>query len=128
MAGIERVDYDGRRGGLGDWEHRTATFTAAAAKTYPVGLVIALNSVTEKWVPYVAAGADGTGIPKSILTSEIVSAAPGDFPFRVMIKGGFAIDKMSIDAGGSITSAIIDSLQDYGILAGQVTATDGVEP
>jgi hypothetical protein len=94
--------------------------TLAAADTIASGTILARDSSSLKYVLYVIGGSTNeNGIPKAVLTYELVSAASGDFAIRPMIKGKVRQEKLIVDADGdatNITNAIRDQLRDYGII------------
>lgn len=123
MSNLEIVNQDTSVVPIGDNEYKTATFTAVGANTYPAGTVLARNSSTDKWEVYVDAGANGTGIAKSVLQQELITTGAGDVGYRIMEKGRVDQNKLSIFGGGGVTEAMIDSLRDYGILCEPVEET-----
>ena len=58
------------------------------------------------------------GIPKAILTYEVVAAGAGDESVRAAVAGKYRKEKLVIDADGddsNIDAAVIDELRDYGL-------------
>ena len=92
------------------------TFTGAA--TYKAGTLLARDSVSKKFIPYVKGGTTNEdGIVKALLTSDVTSTAAGDVPFRYMMSGAVKKQKLIILADGddsNVDSVEIDGLRDYG--------------
>lgn len=95
--------------------------TFAGAATAKAGTILARDSVTEKLVLFVKGGTtDGNGIPKAVLTYEVVATGPGDRLVRVLTQGKLAKKRMVIHADGddsAIDGAVLDQLRSYGITA-----------
>jgi hypothetical protein len=70
-----------------------------------------------KMVVYAVAGVGGAQIPKAVLTYEVSAAGAGNVSARVMVSGEVRRDKLVIDAGGSVTDAIVDMLRSFGLVA-----------
>lgn len=102
-----------------EFEDGLLTFTAAG--TVKKGTILARDSVSLKFVPFVVGGvANQNGIPKAVLTYEVVATASGDLAVRVGITGYLHKNDLIIHADGTgvnVTSAIVDQLRDYGIYA-----------
>lgn len=94
--------------------------TVGGAVTVLEGTILAVDSGTLKFVPFVKGGvANGNGIPKAILTYPITSAGAGDEPARVGISGEYRAERLVIDADGdasNIDQAVKDGLRDYGLV------------
>lgn len=65
-------------------------------------------------------GAGGAQIPKAVLTYDITTTGAADVAARVMVSGRVRREKLVIDAGGTVTDAIVDQLRDYSIVAQSV--------
>lgn len=90
----------------------------AAPKTYAEGTILARNTASQKLVPFEPAGAGGNEIPITVLTYEIVEDAGGaDIPVRVPQSGNMRREKLVIDAGGTVTQAMVDQLRNVSIIA-----------
>ena len=77
-----------------------------------------------KLVPFVIGGVAGAGIPKTVLTYDVVAAGAGDESIRSLISGSVRTEKLIIDAdgdGSNITDAILDQLRNYGIVPQNVS-------
>ncbi|MEE8573852.1 MAG: hypothetical protein V3T30_00425 [Thermodesulfobacteriota bacterium] len=72
-------------------------------------------------VIYATAGAGGAQIPTMVLTYEITTTGAADVAARAMIAGRVKRERLVIDAGGTVTDAIVDQLRDYSIVAQSVT-------
>jgi hypothetical protein len=74
------------------------------------GTVMALNTSTKKYVPYVAAGPNGTGNPTGVLY-EPVDTALGDKLGNIIMGGQLKRDKLiGLDAGAitALNGRVID--------------------
>lgn len=98
---------------------RDDTMTFAGADTMAPGTILARDSGTLKLVIFVKGGVTAeNGIPKVILTEEIVAAGAGDEAVRVAVEGRFVKERLIIDADGddsNIDAAVIDQLRDFGL-------------
>lgn len=111
-------------------ESNVVTFAGAA--TLLAGTILAVDSVSLKWVPYVKGGVTNqNGIPKAVLTYALTSTGAGDYRARALVAGDVAKDKLVINADGSdvnIDQAVKDLLRDYSIIvkepAQQLNALD----
>ena len=105
--------------------HEDGLLTFAGAATSLEGTILARDSVSLKFVPYVIGGvANENGIPKAVLTYDVVAAGAGDESIRAMVSGRVAQERLVVAADGdatNITDAILDQLRDYGIVAESVT-------
>lgn len=101
----------------GKFEDALLTFTAAG--TVKEGTILAKDSVSKKYVPYVKGGvANENGIPKAVLITKVVATAAGDVPIRPLLSGDLRKEKTIIHADGddsNIDSDVKDQLRDYGI-------------
>ena len=97
------------------------TFTAAAAKTYPAGTILARDTATNKMVVYEKGGTtNGNGIPRAILPSDVVATGAGDLGVRPLMGGRVKTSRLVIDADGdasNVDAVVKDLLQDVGIFA-----------
>ena len=107
--------------GIQVWEpvyQNNQTFTSAGAGTEPAGMILALNTSTNKWVPYVSAGANGTGVPSAILAFDIVSTGAGDYPVTPLIGGRVRDAEIGVSSALTAPNAIeVLGLRDYNIIA-----------
>lgn len=74
-----------------------------------------------KMVVYATAGAGGAQVPKAVLTYDITQTGAADVAIRQMVSGQVRREKLVIDAGGTVTDAIVEQLRDFGIVAVSVT-------
>lgn len=93
--------------------------TLAGATTVKSGTILARDSVSRKFVLFVAGGTTNeNGIPKAILTYEVVSTGAGDVSIRAGVEGHFRKERLVIAADGNdtnVTAAVRDQLRDYGM-------------
>jgi len=110
---------------LVDAEFDDGLLTFAGAGTVIEGTIVARDSVSLKFVPYVIGGlTNENGIPKAVLTYDVVAAGAGDEAIRAMVAGRVRAERLVVNADGdasNITDAILDQLRDYGIVAQSVT-------
>ncbi|MDZ7922694.1 MAG: head decoration protein [Marinagarivorans sp.] len=106
---------------LADAAFEDGALTFAGAATQVAGTILARDSSTLKFVPFVIGGStNGNGIPKAILTYDVTAAGAGDIRIRAAVSGQFRKDKLIVAAdgtGANITAAILDSLRLYGMTA-----------
>jgi len=99
--------------------------TFGGAGTVLDGTILARDSVSLKYVPFVKGGTTNeNGIPKAVVTYDVTAAGAGDVAVRVLTAGDVRTDKLVIDADGdasNVDSAVLDQLRDYGIVASTVT-------
>lgn len=104
---------------LQDAQFRDNLITFAGADTLAPGTILARDSVSLKFVIFAKGGiVNENGIPKAILTHEVVAAGAGDETARVAVKGLFRKERLIIDADGNdsnIDGAVIDQLRSYGL-------------
>jgi hypothetical protein len=100
-------------------EYEDGVITFGGADTLAKGCILARDSVSHKFVIFVAGGvANGNGVPKAVLLHEVVATGVGDRPARVLTRGTVNKRKLIIDANGdasAVTGAVVDQLRDYGI-------------
>lgn len=94
--------------------------TLAGAATVKAGTILAVDSSTQKYVLFVKGGnTNENGIPKAVLTYDLVVTGAGDQPVRVGLAGDVRLDKLIINADGdnsNIDKTVMDQLRDYGIV------------
>ena len=105
--------------------YRDGIFTAAAAKVYPLGTILAVDSVSLKYVEFVKGGTTNeNGIPKAILGEQLdTTAGAGDFTVRPLVSATVNKNLLVIDADGDNSNAdleVIDQLRDYTIIVEDV--------
>ncbi len=106
---------------LQDGQFRDDLLTLAGAVTVLEGTILARDSVSLKLVPFVKGGATNeNGIPKAVLTYEVVSAGAGDVAIRDMVSGSVRAPRLVIDADGdasNVDAAVIDQLRDFSLIS-----------
>lgn len=106
-------------------KYQNDTFTAAGAKTYPAGTILARDSVSGKLVVFAKGGATNeNGIPKAILGLELVTTGAGDSVVRPLVSATVNKNLLVIDADGdnsNVDAAVIDQLRDYTLIVEDVT-------
>ncbi|MBK2258728.1 head decoration protein [Francisella philomiragia] len=94
--------------------------TLAGAATVKAGTILAVDSSTQKYVLFVKGGnTNENGIPKAVLTYDLVATGAGDRPVRVGLAGDVRLDKLIINADGdnsNVDKTVMDQLRDYGIV------------
>jgi len=105
---------------LQDAQFRDGAITFAGAATLLEGTILAVDSVSLKFVPFVKGGVvNENGIPKAILTYPVTAAGAGDEQARVGVAGSYRKERLVIDADGdaaNVDQAVIDQLRDYGLV------------
>lgn len=105
---------------LMDAQFRDGDITFAGADTLLEGTILAVDSVSQKFVPFVKGGVTNeNGIPKAILTYEVTATGAGDIASRVGVAGSYRKERLVIDADGdasNVDQAVIDQLRDYGLV------------
>ena len=95
------------------------TFTGAG--TVKSGTLLARDSVSGKFVPFVKGGTtNGNGIVKAIMTYDVTAAGAEDTSIRPAIAGEFRKERLIIAADGNATNvdaAVLDAMRDYGLVA-----------
>ncbi|MEG1884831.1 MAG: head decoration protein [Alistipes sp.] len=98
--------------------------TLAGAATVKAGTILARDSVTNKLVLFVKGGStNGNGIPKAIITYEVVATGAGDTAIRAGISGAYRKSRCVIHADGNdtnIDAVVQDQLRDYGLRVASV--------
>src|SRR5687767_7809963 len=109
-------------------QSRDELLTLPGAATYREGTILARDSATGKLVIFVSGGVtNGNGIPKAILTKEVIGAGAGDVRVRAMMAGRVNRARLVIHADGTavnVTGAVCDQLRAVQILA-DVVAQQG---
>lgn len=114
-----------------DAKFEDGLLTFAGAGTVKAGTILAVDSSTLKYVPFVKGGSTNeNGIPKAVLSYVVTATGAGDKSVRVGIDGDVRLDKLVINADGNnsnVDKAVIDQLRDYGIVARKVTELDSLD-
>ena len=102
-----------------------AVVTFAGGDTFAGGTILAVDSVSLKYVLFVKGGSTNeNGIPKAVITYDLVAAGAGDEKGQVLIAGSVRKEKLIIDADGddsNVDKAVLDQLRDYSIIPEFVT-------
>lgn len=116
---ITNVDMGGVLWKSGEFQD-DALITFGGAGTLLAGTILARDSVSLKFVPFVKGGSTNeNGIPKAILTYPVTATGAGDVTARPAISGQFIKSRAVINADGddsNIDAAVRDQLRDYGIV------------
>jgi hypothetical protein len=106
---------------LKDAQLRDDTLTLAGAVTVKEGTILARDSSTLKLVLFVKGGStNGNGVPKAILTYQVVSTGAGDTPIRAMVSGEVKSGRLVIFADGdasNVDAVVLDQLRDYSMIS-----------
>lgn len=93
--------------------------TFAGADVLAAGTILARDSVSLKLVIYVKGGVvNENGIPKAVLTYEVIATGAGDRAERPLVRGVVNRDRLIIDAdgdGSNIDAVELDGLRDFNI-------------
>ncbi len=94
--------------------------TFGGAGTVVEGTILAVDSSSLKYIPYVKGGSTNeNGIPKAVVSYDVTAAGAGDVAIRAIVKGEVRLERLVIDADGddsNIDKAVIDELRDYSII------------
>lgn len=99
-----------------------AVITVPADTTLVEGTILAVDSVSLKYVPFVKGGTtNDNGIPKTVLTYDVqnTTGAPVDTAARLPAAAEVYINRLVIAADGdnsNVDQAVIDQLRDYSII------------
>ena len=117
MANIEITNNS--TSGIVIWDpvHEDAVLAAAGAATFPAGAVLGKVTATGKYVPFEPGAADGSEIPKAVLSQEVEAAGAGDLAIRPLIAGRVRAGDLVNNVGAPLTNAQLDQLRDYSIIA-----------
>lgn len=95
--------------------------TFAGAGTVKSGTLLARDSVSGEFVPFVKGGTtNGNGIVKAIMTYDVTATGAGSKSIRPAIAGEFRKERLIIAADGNATNvdaAVLDAMRDYGLVA-----------
>lgn len=91
--------------------------TSTAAATWPAGSVLGRITASGKMARFATGASDGSQIPTAVLTTDVVFAAAGDRTERPAISGQVRKGKLLDAAGAALTTAAIDQLRDFTVLA-----------
>jgi hypothetical protein len=101
-------------------EFRDELLTFAGAATVLAGTILARDSVSLKLVPFAKGGVTNeNGIPKAVVTYDVVATGAGDIAVRAGVSGKFRKEQLIIDAdgdGSDVDNAVLDQLRDYSLI------------
>ena len=96
------------------------SLTFSGAETSLAGTILARDTSTMRMVPYVIGGStNGNGIPKAILTQDVIALGAGNVACRPALSGQVRRSQIVINADGdnsNLTKAIEDQLLDFGLI------------
>ena len=104
--------------GVSDFEHHV--WTALGADTLVAGTIMARLTSSGKWEIYDPGGSLGLEIARGVLTYDVSATGAGDVEVDVLVRGTVNQDRLIIDAdgdGSNVDEAVVDDLNDHGILA-----------
>jgi hypothetical protein len=106
-----------------EWSDGTfepGTYTAVGATDLAEGTILAVDSVSLKYVDFVKGGSTNeNGIPKAVVTYDVPISGAGDFPIKPLIAGRVRKPRLVIVADGDATNvdkAVEDELRDFSIV------------
>lgn len=106
---------------LEDVRFEDGLLTFGDAGTVVAGTILARDSVSLKFVPFVKGGTTNEdGIPKAVLTYDVTAAEAGDVAMRALVNGRVRKERLIIDAdgdGSNVDAAVLDGLRNYSITA-----------
>ena len=131
MANLEVTNIDNGSVFIEQGQFEDGLLTFAGAATVAEGTILAVDSVSLKYVPFVKGGTTNeNGIPKAVITYDVTAAGAGDEVIRAGIQGNVRVDKLIIDAdgdGSNVDKAVLDQLRDYAIVARTVTELNSLD-
>jgi hypothetical protein len=120
MANITTTDVNAGSVELRDGEFEDGLLDIASSGTFPEGLILARDSVSLKFVPFVKGGSSNeNGIPKAVLPAQLVADTSADQPIRALVKGVVNLNRLVILADGdasNVDAAVSDQLRSFGIV------------
>lgn len=120
MANVTTTTIDWGGPVIGDGVFQDGLITFGGAATLKAGTILAVDSVSLKFVKFVKGGSTNqNGIAKAVLTYAVTAAGAGDVAARVLIRGRCNKKRVVIDADGddtNIDQAVRDGLRDYDIV------------
>ena len=106
---------------LNNAQFRDDLLTFTGAGTVLAGTILARDSVSLKLVPFVkGSSTNENGIPKSVLTYDVVATGAGDKSIRDMVSGSVRAERLIIKADGDATNvdaAVLDQLRAYSLIS-----------
>jgi len=117
MANITKTNNDTGSVVVEHGEYQDDLLTFAGADTYVEGTILARDSATLKLIAFVKGGStNGNGVPKTVLTYEVVATGAGDIAVRAPLSGKFVKSRLVIDADGddsNVDAAVKDELRAF---------------
>lgn len=117
MANLTKTNCDLGSFEISDGVYDDDSLTFGAAGTVKAGTILARDSVSLKLIPFVKGGSTNeNGIPKAILTYEVVATGAGNLPVRPMFGGIGSFNRAIIHADGTnanIDKKVIDQVREY---------------
>lgn len=106
---------------LSNTQFEDGVLTFAGAATIKSGTILARDSVSKKFVPFVKGGVTNeNGIPKAVMTYDVSATGAGDKGVRPAISGEFRKERLIIAAdgtGANVDATVTDALRVYGLVA-----------
>ena len=106
---------------LSNTQFEDGLLTFAGTGTVKSGTLLARDSVSGKFVPFVKGGTtNGNGVVKAIMTYDVTATGAVDKSIRPAIAGDFRKERLIIAADGNATNvdaAVLDAMRDYGLVA-----------
>lgn len=120
MSNITVTDVNAGSVELRDGEFEDGVLDIASAGTFKEGLILARDSVSLKFVPFVKGGSSNeNGIPKAVLPYALVADTSADQRIRALIAGVVNLNRLVILADGdasNVDNAVKDQLRSFGIV------------
>ncbi len=104
-------------------DHGLTVVVAASGTNFVTGdsaAIVPAAIAGEPLVPFDPVGTNGEQKPAAVLTYEASLTAGGTKSIRALVAGEVNANMLVIDAGGTVTKAILDQLRDVGIVATSV--------
>jgi len=116
---------------LRDANFEDGALTFAGAGTIASGTILARDSGTLDYVPFVKCGSTNDNvIPKAVVTYDIIATGAGNIQIRAMISGYVRKEKLIIEADGddtNVDAVVRDQLRDYNIDVVNVHELSGLD-
>lgn len=120
MSNITISNIDNNSPILRNAQFQDGLLTVAGAKNILAGTILAVDSVSKKFVYFEKGGTTNeNGIPKAILAYPVTATGAGDIPVRVGISGEYRKEKLVIeedDDDSNIDQDVKDQLRDYSLI------------
>lgn len=120
MANMTATDVNVGSVILSDARFEDGLLTFGGAGTVKMGTILARDSVSNKFVPFVKGGStNGNGIPKAVLTYDVTATGAGDITIRAGIAGEYRKERLIIAADGTdanVDFVVRDQMRDYGLV------------